>query len=198
MNSLATMLHLVGPALLGVGALAAALALCAAVLFRRRKPIETIQRFRAEDLQMADFRAHPLLTSQEADWFGLLHAVAEVADVQCTVLPHVPLDRAVSAMTPLPPGAHERLRDTRVDFLVMDQQSQPIMAACCARSGLDPTMHRGLAHEIMEKAGIPVLDILPDDADEDVAADALALLLSLDVAVTTPGATANGGAAVSR
>ena len=60
-----------------------------------------------------------------------------------------------------------------VDRLVIDELGWPVMAVAFAPG--DPDLR-----DLLERAGVPVIDILPDETAEDIAEEVLSLLLSAD------------------
>ncbi len=188
MTTLATLLQFSGPAVLGIGALAATLAMCAALLWRPRRPAAsraTELTAMAEDgaaAETPDLRPRKLLTRQETDWMVLLDAVIEVTEEPFRLLCHVPLDRIIDVGPQPVSSAQPPLDSARIEYLIIDAENQPVLGA----SIIDPDMRRSearraeTARSLLEGAGIPVIEILRDDSDEDVAAHLLALLLSAE------------------
>lgn len=184
MPSLATILQLSGPAILGIGAIAAACALCAMYFLRpeKMKPRrESPQPELTPIVDGTDMRPRALLDHTEADWQAVLEAVIEVVEEQFRLLYLVPLDRVVETGEHFNGGQHAMLKQLRVEFLVVDEENRPVLASVMA--GRAPHSARGRAlhatMEVLKGAGVPVIEILPDDSDEEVAAHALALLLAV-------------------
>lgn len=181
-------LSFAGPIALALGGCAALVAILALVLMKRSngsaskaRPAPSQQLLTVSETSFV--RQH-LLSPAEQDWLAVIDAVCDTIDAKFRVLFHLPLPAVIAPGSPSS-GATDAIRNKRLDFLIVDETSTPSLAVMLsppAESTLERTRTM-VVETALRQAGIPMVNILPDDELEDVGAQLYALLITNDAPV---------------
>lgn len=130
-------------------------------------------------LRTAEVETRPVVTTSEFAWLDVLNAAVSVSDQKLFVWPQIPLSCAIRFTDPDQVESllkvQRKLEEKRIDFLIVDERGTPLIAALMAHAS--SPLDKGVSvSELLQRTGIPVIDISSIEDDEIVARDVLALL----------------------